>query len=113
MGDELGVFVCEEVIVTVDVHAHVSVKVVVGDSEGEPEADTVLVRVCVEEGIGENVMLGLTVGEKVDVDVKDGVIEFVVVNEGEILSECVGVHEVEGDTVVEILHVGVLVTEKV
>jgi hypothetical protein len=58
-------------------------------------------------------MVGLVVGEAVDVDVKDGEVVQVVVNEGDIVSECVVVHEVEGDTVAEMLQVGVLVIEEV
>jgi hypothetical protein len=103
VGDELGVLVGEDV----------SVKVVVGEPEGEFEADNVPVRVGVGEGVCDNVMLGLVVGEVLDVDEKDGVMEFVVDNEGDGLTECVGVYEAEGEIVAEPLTVGDLVTEEV
>jgi hypothetical protein len=103
VGDELGVLVGEDV----------SVKVDVGEPEGEFEADDVPVRVGVGEGVCDSVMLGLVVGEVLDVDEKDGVMKFVVVNEGDIFFECVAVYEAEGDTVEETLCVGVPVTEEV
>lgn len=77
--------------------------------------DAVADQVGVEDGVSENVMDGLRVGEAVDVVVKDGVAVFVAVNEGDMLSEhvCVGVGETVGDTVVEMLPLGVLVNEQV
>jgi hypothetical protein len=58
-GDELGVFVFVEVMVTVGVYVDVSVNVVVGEPDGVSDADVVPVRVGVEEGVGDSVLVGL------------------------------------------------------